>query len=357
MGKALFYQALFEMYRRLSGAKGVGDPFSLARDLDDIRKILLVPEGGLENLVLTRSYLRGVRARYPGAMVAVVTPGEFSSVFEGTYWADRLFFYDDRALHPFSRSLRDLVDQLRDESFDAAVDLSCRHSLETYLPVSLSGAAITVGFHDPSNVFDYSISIRARDDRRPLLPRLWSLFEILDVRPDGDMYTLPGRDAAVETVWKTVGFSIRPEQDQLLGVFLDEHAPGVASGREGLADLLRTLNTLPSKKILLAQNRISREVWEDLPRYDVLILPRETIAKIAAILRECHCVLTNNVGFALLMASIGGRVVAMATEEEIERLSLARIPGIEPFPVKGKGVPVVELGDFLRSALRPALVD
>jgi ADP-heptose:LPS heptosyltransferase len=357
MGKALVYQALFETYRRLFGTKGISGPFSLAHDLDNIRKIVLVPEGGLESLIITRSFLRGLRTRYPSAMIAVVTPGEFSSVFEGTYWADRLFFYDDRAMHPFSRPLRDLIDQLRGESFDAAVDLSCRHSLETYLPVSLSGAAITVGFYDPSNVFDYSISVRAGNGGRPWLPRLWSLFEILDVHPEGDIYALPGREASVETVWKTIGFSIQPKQDQLLGVFLDERSSGVACRQEELSDLLKTLNTLPSKKILLAQNRISRAVWEDLPRYDVLILPRETIAKIAAILRECHCVLTNNVGFALLMASIGGRVVAMVTEGEIERLSLARIPGIEPFRMKGKGIPVRELGEFLRSVMRSAPAD
>jgi ADP-heptose:LPS heptosyltransferase len=352
MGKALIYQALFGTYRRLFGTKGTNGSFSFTRNLENLRKVVLIPEGSLESLILARSFLRGLRARFPFTKISVVTPGEFSSVLEGKYWTDRLFFYDDRAMHPFSRSLRDLIDQLRGESFDLAIDLSYRHNLETYLPVSLSGASITVGFYDPDRVFDYSISLRAENDRRPYLPRMWSLFNIFNVYPDGDIYSLPGREASVETVWKTVGFSIRPRNNQLLGVFLDESAKGVGGRKEDLAHLLKVINALPSKKILLAQNRISRDVWEDLPRYDILILPRETIAKIAAILKECHCVLTNNVGFALLMASIGGRAVSLVTKGDLEKLSLNRIAGIIPLPLKDKGIPIDALSRFLQTVMR-----
>ena len=340
-------------YQRLLGSEGPDGAFSLARDLESARKLVFVPERGLASLILSRSFIRGMRKRYPSASVAVVTPGEYSSVIEGDYWTNRLFFYDNRSRNPFSRSLRDLVDQLRAESFDIAIDLSYRHNLETYLPVTLSGASITLGFYDPAKVFKYSISVRSEKENKPFLHRMWSLFSILDIHPGDNIYHLPGEEARVNTVWKTIGLSVQPERDQLLGVFLDDSREGVISNHDTLTNLLKNLNTLPSKKILLAQNRISSSVWEDLPTYDVIVLPRETIAKIASIMKECHCVLTNNIGFALLMASIGGNVVAIVREEEVRRLSLNRIKGISPFVVKGKELPVGSLGEYLRSVMRP----
>ena len=352
MGKTLVYQAILGTHRRLLGSERRRGTFSLARDIEGARKALVVPEGGLESLVLARSCLRGFRKRYPSCSLAVVTPGEYSSVLEGDYWTNRLFFYSERSISPFNRSLKDLVEQLRGESFDIAVDLSYSHNLETYLPVSLSGASITVGFYDPSRVFRYSISVRPSNGGRAFLPRLWSLFGVLDIHPEDDIYRLPGREASVETVWKSVGTSARPGKEQLLGLFLDDTREGVGGDQEGLANLLKTLNALPSKKILLAQNRISRSVWKDLPRYDVLVLPRETIAKIASILKECHCVLTNNIGFALLLASIGGKVIAVVSDEDVARFSLRRIAGIKPFVLRGKELPVHRLGEFVRATMK-----
>ena len=357
MEKTIVYQALMGTYRRLLGSEGSRGYFSLAQGLDQAKKLVLVPEGGLESLIFTRSFLRGLRNRYPSASVAVVTPGEYSSVLEGNYWTNRLFFYDERSKNPFSKSLKDLVEQLRAESFDIAIDLSYRHNLETYLPVSLSGASITVGFYDPARVFKYSIAVRSANHNRPFLPRMWSLFKVLDIHPEKGIYHLPGREARVDTVWKTVGSSVQPRKEQLLGVFLDDTKEGIVFKREELRSLLKVLNTLPSKKILLAQNRISRVIWEDMPRYDVLVLPRETIAKVASILKECHCVLTNNIGFALLMASIEGRVVAIAPAKDVVRLSLNRIQGIKPFIVGGKELPVGALKNFLRAAMKSDNVD
>jgi ADP-heptose:LPS heptosyltransferase len=357
MEKTLVYQALMGTYRRLLGSEGRNSPFSFAQDVEYAKKIVLVPERGLECLILARTFLRGLRKRYPSALIAAVTPGEFSSVLEGDYWANRLYFYDDRSWNPFSRSLRDLVEQLRAGSFDIAIDLSHAHNLETYLPVSLSGACVTVGFYDPSQVFRYSISVRPAAQERPYLSRLWSLFSVLDIHPEEDIFHLPGREARIDTVWKTVGFSVRPQQDQLLGVFLDDTREGVTCRREDLTSLLKVLNTLPSKKILLAQNRISPALWEDLPRYDVLILPRETIAKVASILKECHCVLTNNIGFALLMASIGGTVIAVVQEKDVKRLSLHKIPGIRPFILRGRELPVDRLGAFIRRVMKGTVAD
>jgi len=357
MRKALVYQLLMGTCRHLLGAGGVNSPFSLARDPGRARKIILVPEGGLDSLVLARSFLRGWRVRYPSAEISVVTPTEYGSILEGDYWADRLFFYDDRSKNPFSRSLRDLVQRLRSESFDIAVDLSYGRNLETYLPVSLSGASITVGFYDPSGIFTYSISVKGAERHRSYLPRMWSLFKVLDVHPEEDLFHLPGREANVDTVWKTVGISIEPRKEQLIGVFLDDTVEGVFPGREGLSNLLKVLNTLPSEKMLLAQNRLSQRILGDLPRYRVLILPRETIAKIASILKECHLVLTNNIGFALLMASIGGNVIAIVRRLDVERLSLNRIRGIRPFVVDERGLPIMALNDFLRAAVKSGRAD
>jgi hypothetical protein len=189
------------------------------------------------------------------------------------------------------------------------------------------------------------------------LPRLWSLFGVLDIYPEKDIYRLPGREASVDTVWKTVGLSEQTKREQLLGVFLDDTQEGVAGKREELTSLLKVLNTLPSKKILLAQNRVSRSVWEDIPRYDILVLPRETIAKIASILKECHCVLTNNIGFALLMASIGGRVIAVVHDKDVVKLSLRRISGIKPFILRGKELPVHRLGEFVKATMKSVKAD
>jgi ADP-heptose:LPS heptosyltransferase len=357
MGKTLVYQAILGTHRRLLGSEGRIGSFSLARDIEFARKAIVVPEGGLESLVLTRSCLRGFKKRYPSCSVSVVTPGEYSSVLEGDYWTNRLFFYNERSINPFNRSLKDLVEQLRAESFDIAIDLSYSHNLQTYLPVSLSGAAITVGFYDPARIFRYSISVRSTNGKRPFLPRLWSLFGVLDIYPEKDIYRLPGREASVDTVWKTVGLSEQTKREQLLGVFLDDTQEGVAGKREELTSLLKVLNTLPSKKILLAQNRVSRSVWEDMPRYDILVLPRETIAKIASILKECHCVLTNNIGFALLMASIGGRVIAVVHDKDVVKLSLRRISGIKPFILRGKELPVHRLGEFVKATMKSVKTD
>jgi len=158
-------------HRRLLGSEGRIGSFSLARDIESARKAIIVPEGGLESLVLTRSCLRGFKKRYPSCSVSVVTPGEYSSVLEGDYWTNRLFFYNERSISPFNRSLKELIEQLRAESFDIAIDLSYRHNLETYLPVSLSGAAITVGYYDPTRIFRYSISVRSSNGRQAFLPQ------------------------------------------------------------------------------------------------------------------------------------------------------------------------------------------
>jgi ADP-heptose:LPS heptosyltransferase len=351
MGMTLVHQAIIGTYKRLFGSAEAKGTFSLTRNIENAKKLVLVPEGELASLILTRSFLRGLRLSYPSASISVVTPGEYSSVLEGEYWTDKLFFYNNRSKNPFNRPLRDLVEQLREESFDIAIDLSYQHNLETYLPVSLSGAAVTVGFYDPARFFKYSISVRSYDANRPFLPRMWSLFKILDTHPEMGVYDLPGKEANVDTVWKTVGSSIQLRRDQLLGVFLDETKEGVVYKREELSSLLEILNTLPSKKILLAQNRISRSLWENLPKYDVLVLPRETIAKVASILKECHCVLTNNIGFALLVASIGGKVVTIVPEKDVAKLSLNRIRGIEPFIIKKREIPVGPLGEFLRAIM------
>ncbi len=357
MGNTLVYQALMGTYRRLLGSEGPNGSFSLAQDLEQAKKMVLVPERELENLIFARSFLRGLRARYPSASIAVVTTGEYSSVLEGEYWTNHLFFYNERSKNPFNKSLRDLIEQLRSESFDIAIDLSYRHNLETYLPVFLSGASITVGFYDPARVFRYSISVKSANRDRPFLPRMWSLFNILDIHPEKGIYNLPGREARVDTVWKTVGSSVQPQKEQLLGVFLDDTKEGIIYKREELRNLLKVLNTLPSKRLLLAQNRISPSVWEDLPRYDVLVLPRETIAKVASILKECDYVLTNNIGFALLMASIEAKVVAIVPEKEVAKLSLNRIGGILPFIVKGKELPVDSIENFMRAVMKSAQVD
>lgn len=357
MGKTLVYQALLKAYRRLYGTEGSNETFSLAGAMESAKKVVLVPERGLESLILTRSFIRGLRQRYPSASITVVTPGEYSSVIDGEYWADRLIFYDDRSKNPFNKSLQRLVSELRDGSFDIAIDLSYRHNLETYLPVYLCGAPITMGFHDPSGTFRYSISLRAAEEDQPYLPRLWSLLRVLDIHPVRDVYHLPGQEAHTSTVWNSVEFGVQTQKDRLIGVFLDETEEGSIGNRKVLADLLKVLHAIPSKKILLAQNRISHSVWHDLPKYDLFVLPRETIAKVASILRGCHCVLTNNNGFALLMASIGGEVLSIAPRKAAEKLSLHQIPGIKFFALKGKEIPAGEISDYLRVTLKSKRAD
>jgi len=100
MGNTLVYQALMGTYRRLLGSEGPNGSFSLAQDLEQAKKMVLVPERELENLIFARSFLRGLRARYPSASIAVVTTGEYSSVLEGEYWTNHLFFITrDRKIH------------------------------------------------------------------------------------------------------------------------------------------------------------------------------------------------------------------------------------------------------------------
>jgi len=57
------------------------------------------------------------------------------------------------------------------------------------------------------------------------------------------------------------------------------------------------------------------------------------------------------------MASIEGRVVAIAPAKDVVRLSLNRIQGIKPFIVGGKELPVGALKNFLRAAMKSDNVD
>lgn len=138
------------------------------------QRILVVQTAFLGDIVLVSPLLEALRAKYPGARVALLTTPVGRDLFQGSPLVDEVIVFDKRRTERGLRATWALAGRLRQKGFDLAV---CPHrSVRTALITALARIPRRIGFSDSALPWFYHAQV-ARDRGRH---EVWRNLQLLD---------------------------------------------------------------------------------------------------------------------------------------------------------------------------------
>lgn len=268
-------------------------------------RVLAVRFSSIGDLVLVTPLLRALRARHPGAYLALATKAAFAPLFAGNPRLDRLFTL------PEGGAVADLAAALRAEGFTHLLDLhgSLRSRLlRTLVPGRWSGY--------PKHRLARALLIRTHQDRypdrRPVPERYFAAAAALDVHPDGgppELFDSPEGVAAAEGWLAAAGLggqrpvALAPGAAHATKRWPEGHWAALAAQLLGAGTPV-VLAGGPADRALAARvAEAAPGVADGTGRFD--------LAGTAALLRRCRALVSGDTGVMHMATGTGTPVVAL----------------------------------------------
>jgi len=317
---------------------------SFRTPLTDPRKILLIPGEKLADLVLSSAFITTTKARFPQAEVCILVPREYACLLENMPRV-RAIEYGNRSSHPFDVNFRRVAGVLQQEKFDWAVNLNFDAGRAEGLITYHSGAKIQTGLPFPETERFYNLIIKKLPDEPRFRERFSHLFRVLQVRmPLKPVpYCIRLTDQELERGAKYVHMrKARRKKQAFIGCAPEWRAEDKALVRNLQKLLDRLSESFEPTRLLVAANLAPEDQigkWENIAAHmHIFANLRNMLASLAA----CDKVITNSVGAACLLGSLGLVVGLIPTDKaSISRLNKSDLRNIriiwhdkDRFPLK-----------------------
>jgi heptosyltransferase-2 len=267
------------------------------------KRILVIQTAFLGDVVLTTPLLQALRDRFPKAyLAALVIPGT-REILAGHPALDEVLVYDKKGRERGLRGLRSMVRRLAEKRFDCC--LLAHRSFRSALLAFAAGIPTRIGFFQSPGCWLYSQRVW-RDSSRHEVRRNLQL--LVPLAPEGSA----DRTVPIEKLWvpsdtedlewagrSLAEHGIRPN-DRVIAI-----APGSvwATKRwvpDGFAAVIDGLAVQNKRKVVLLGSRGDRPVVDEILRRcrekPVDLSGRTTLRQLAAVLKRCELLITNDNG-------------------------------------------------------------
>jgi lipopolysaccharide heptosyltransferase II len=267
------------------------------------KKILVIQTAFLGDVILTTPFLGAVRDRFPKAFLAVLVIPGTREILAGHPRLDDVLVYDKKGVDRGFRGLIATARRLREMRFDTC--LLPHRSFRSALLARMAAIPVRIGFAPSWGMFLYTRRVR-RDSSRHEVHRNLQLLDPLgsddSVHPAG-----PSQKLWVATDPQDVGWANRRlaedgirENDRVIAM-----APGSvwATKRwipEKFAAVADTLRSDFKRKVILLGSRddlpVIDEVLAHCREKPVSLAGKTTLRQLAAVLKRCELLITNDNG-------------------------------------------------------------
>ena len=327
-----FNTTLIKLHQFITRLRNKDDLIHITKVLSEPGKILLVPESGIEDALLTVPIARAIKKIYPKTELTVVLLSELMDFLKGVKAINHIVEYEERSNNPFEASFKEVIRRITSQSYDIAVDISRNLNYETALLVGYSGAKVKMGFHKPetSNFYNFVIQSSVEEVSYEFL--INHLLGPLGVKVDFENLSFHlsrrMRDEGKKFL-EFKGFQFDPCTETETSVKPIGFFPDLLSVNNGLKDshlfyFLKEMKKVNGIRVVIAQNMIPPKVIEKIMQNGSSLIPRESIAYTLSILSACDCVVTNNPGIVLFMSMGKIPVIYFGSEEKVRDIPIGR---------------------------------
>jgi lipopolysaccharide heptosyltransferase II len=275
-------------------------------DLASIRKILVIKLRAIGDVVLSTVVTQNLRVAFPAAVIHYLTEQPSHDVIRLNPFLDGGLVYNRNTM-----SGLDLIRLVRKGSYDLVIDLF--GNPRTALVTRLSRARVRAGFRFRGRAYAYNVVVEPRGDR-----------------VHNTQFNLDALEAlGIPIVDRSLHLSIAPEDDTRMGAYLERTMaperkivclnPGGGWytkrwGIERFAELGDRLVEEVGAAILLAWGPGEEKDVHDLARrmkHAPCIPPATSLTELAALLKRCALMITNDSGPMHVAAAVGTPVVGI----------------------------------------------
>jgi lipopolysaccharide heptosyltransferase II len=265
--------------------------------MTDVHKILIIRLSSIGDIILTTPLLRSIRATYPLAVITYITKKQYASLLVDSPYIGELIAFDKSEGF---RGLRKIKRQLRDQHFDACLDIH-NNWRSRFLRFGLGARLITTY---PKYIIRRSLLVRFKINLyrhiRPVYLRYFEAARKLNVQYDGKGSEIHFPEAASEKVTgilKSFGYAF----DTPLVVI----CPGATYFNkkwltEGFIKTGRYLRDEKSAFVIIHGGRDDRDVCENIAAqigdHSCSLAGTLSLPESAALLKSSSLVIANDSG-------------------------------------------------------------
>ena len=307
------------------------EAISFSRYITDPRKILFVPGESLLDFSLAQRFITPLLEKFPLAELTVVLRPDQACLLDKIKRV-QVIPWSHRSPHPFDSAFRKTTSLLRQENFDWGMNLSCSGRSEALLTYH-SEAKIRTGLPDSDNEKYYNLVVKDLPEEKSYCKRFWHIFRALQIdQPptDGQLAFQPTEGEKR----RAARFVRRRKSSKAKENFIG-FVPEWNTGQKGLERLLQGfVNQLVREfdplHLLIAENLAPAEEmrkWEEANAYLYFF---DDLRQMFITLASCDRIITNSLGTACLLSSLGTRVGLVGIDEEyLSCLEMEEIENIQ----------------------------
>jgi len=257
----------------------------------------------LGDVVLTTPLLQALRDRFPKAYLAVLVIPGTRDILAGHPGLDEVLVYDKKGGERGLRGFRSIVRRLAEKRFDGC--LLPHRSFRSALLAFAAGIPMRIGFYQSPGCWLYSRRVW-RDSSRHEVRRNLQLL--------GPLFPERSADRALpnERLWVASDTEDREWARRFLaeqGIGPDDSVIGIAPGSvwatkrwipEGFAAVVDGLAVTYKRKVVLLGSREDRVVVDEIMKrcreHPIDLSGRTTLRQLAAVLKRCELLVTNDNG-------------------------------------------------------------
>jgi heptosyltransferase-2 len=280
-----------------------------------IKKVLIRGVNWIGDTVITLPAIRGIRDVFPGAHLEILLKPHLASLFKQCTFLDACLFYPEGSGYDLIRKEKKLIEKIREKKFDLAVIFprSLRSSLIPYL----ARIPFRVGFQSSHRGIFLTHGLRETQEllRCHQVEYYYHIARALGTREPWDLPELSiGRE---EHSWAHAFLQHAGIADNHLVIAINAGSTyGVAKcwQPEKFAELARRLTNNRSIKIILIGGNNNASLVDALALHldgRAFKAVGHDLLNLAALLKRCHLVISNDTGPMHIAAAVGTPVVAL----------------------------------------------
>lgn len=321
-----------------------------------MRRVLIHKLDHIGDTLLATPAIRALRRSFPGAELSALVTPLTQPVLDGNPDLNELILFDPEGLHKGRKTVAAFAAGLRDRHFDLIVCFSA--AVRDYRLVKRFGGGERVApvyrrmwASRVTSLFTLSRRVLIQDDPGDYLANPFPLrheveqnLEVVKavgvLPPDDPRLILPvpeEEEAAARERMKTLPFPTRTSR--IIGVQLSKRWFWPTLQVAGMVNLLETLvKFYPTGYFLLfhhpADSPLAREIRERVPpRNNVEFLPPVPLKRYAALLKQCHAVVTMHSGTTHVAAAVGVPAVVVFPHKWFDYFSIREAPWKVPHEI------------------------
>lgn len=285
-------------------------------DLARVRKVLIVRNDKIGDMIVTTPLLRALKTRYPHWQIDVAASSANRDIIAGNPHVDNILIWDKA---PLLRDLRTTIAGIRARRYDVIFNPYNRFSIPLLLRIKWLGARYLTGFAIDKygsstaklGMFDHTVRC---DRTRHILHSYFAAFAPFDLPQNDLRYELSGVDAHAARIDAACDALLQQYQGLFCLNFQGSNAQRTVSVTDAQAICAALAARYPGHALLVlaapgAAARAS-EIVQGAARPNVMAAPATGhILELAALIRRCELVLSPDTSVIHLASAYDKKIV------------------------------------------------